>query len=180
MPPWATAKEIRAAVTRLYRKYHPDTGEHPDVDRFRRVHDVAKVLGDSVSRAKYNRTPPGKQLMDAAYMTELINSGIFDGVDVADIEYALNTTPAAAPPLPLVWWDFYTVGHHRADHWLAEAWYRHLLANAYDHGYRSTLKVLMFDGPDPLWDEVLHIVCIPRSWGPTATGAVTLLSSMCG
>ncbi|QDF18636.1 DnaJ-like chaperonin [Gordonia phage Pupper] len=176
--PWATMDEIRAAARALYRRYHPDTGDKPDVRRFHRAHDIARTLLDPHARAKYNRTPPTKRLIDRAYVSELIDSGLFDGVDLDDLEDALNPTPATPQAQPDIWWDFYTVGRYRTDLWVARMWYRLFLQVAYSRGYRTTLKVLLYDGSDYLWDNNLHIVCIPRSWGPTPATVDTLLATM--
>jgi len=50
----AAPGEIRRAYRRIAFTVHPDTGEHPDPDRFREVHEAYEILKNPARRRSYD------------------------------------------------------------------------------------------------------------------------------
>lgn len=181
--PWATAKEIRFRVRQLYRTYHPDTGVQPDVAKFQRVHNIAEVLLDPDSRAKYDATPEGMRLMDAVYEAELSKLDDLYGLSEDDLEWVLQPTKARdVRPYAdcILRYDYFALNHRNSDSLTANLWYHTLVAYAHDMDYRGVIKVLLHDDISLSWDEDAHIVMIPRSWRPvpeTARQVLTLMTA---
>lgn len=171
--PWASQDEIRRAVRGLYRRLHPDTGTRPDPERLQRVKLIAEVLLDPVERDKYDRTPPGKRLLDKVYRSEL-SAFDFAGCDAADLQKLLRPV---SPPPPVSrtgrWYDYLAVDRRRGDMLLAQRWYTHLVATAPLVGYRRRVKVLLQDGPAFFHPESA-VMGIPRPWPPSAALAFGL------
>lgn len=172
VPPWADGDEIRRAVRLLYRRLHPDTGENPDPGRLQRVRLIADVLLDPVERGRYDRTPPGKRLLDKVYRSEL---GVMDfsGMDPDRVEEMLRPEPSAAPRRR--WYDYLAVDRRPGDMLLAQRWYSHLVAVAPVVGYRRRIKVLLHDGP-PSYHHETAVLSIPRSWRPSGAVAFALFT----
>lgn len=178
--PWATAKEIRFRVRQLYRTYHPDTGIQPDVAKFQRIHNIATVLLDPESRAKYDATPEGMRLMDAVYEAELSKLDLFFGMSMEEVGEALSPPkrPEWLAPPSTVRYDYFALNHRTSDSLTANLWYHTLIAYAHDMGYRGVIKVLLHDNISLSWDENTHIVMIPRSWRPVSEVARQVLTLM--
>lgn len=171
--PWATPDEMRRAVRRLYRRLHPDTGTHPDPDRLQRVKLIADVLLDPDSRNRYNRTPPGKRLLDKVYRSELSALDL-SGMTAEDMNSLLSPSP---PPPPRRRWtyDYLAVNRRPGDAARAQRWYAAFVAAAPVVGYRRRIKVLIHDGPD-FYHPDTAVMAIPRSWPPSTALAFSLLS----
>src|SRR6266508_3857167 len=71
VPKTATAKEIKAAYSKLARKYHPDVnkGDARSEARFKEINEANEVLSDPDKRTRYDalgsdwsnyRPPPGR------------------------------------------------------------------------------------------------------------------------
>lgn len=169
--PWDDADTIRAAVRALYRRLHPDTGTRPDPDRLQRVKLIADVLLDPAAREAYNRTPPGRRLLDKVYLSEL-SAMDFSGLDPDDIEELLTPVEDVRSQ-PAQWFDYLTVDQHRGDMSLAQRWYDALTAAAPLVGYRRKIKVLLHDGPAFFHPETA-VMAIPRHWSPSTAVAFAL------
>lgn len=180
VPPWATAEEIKTAARRLYRRLHPDTGARPDPDRLQRVKLIAEVLLDPVERDKYDRTPPGKRLLDRVYQAELSALDL-SGLTAEQIDATLRpvgpTEPAPAPGGR--WFDYLAVDHRPGDAVRAHNWYVALVAAAPVVGYRRRIKVLLHDGP-AFYHPDTAVMAVPRSWWPTTALAFALYTAVAG
>lgn len=183
--PDATQRRIRAAVRRLLRDLHPDTGSG-DTDGFNRVLNIAKVLLDPINREKYNRTPPGMRLMDAVYEAELSKIDELQGMT----EEQLNAVfvPQEAPKNPYATslgyrYDYFARDHlsdpWRADGLKAQLWYHFLIEAAPLVNYRRTIKVLMTGG-EAAYHHDIGIMEIPRQWEPSAALAMSLFTHVAG
>lgn len=159
VPPWASPAEVRSAVRRAYLECHPDTSSEPDPERLRRVSMIASVLLDPVQRDRYNRTPPGKRLVDALYLSEPRHAP------------AVAAEPRTRRPRG---WDYLAFDHRTGDAALAQLWYGAFLAAAPLAGYRTRVVVLVHDGP-PGFSGTGHVFSVPRSWSPTAANAFAIL-----
>jgi len=166
----ATSKEIRSAIRRLVRLYHPDTSDHPDSKKLTRLLNIGKVLLDPVARERYNRTPPGARLMDAVYAQELIDAGIVLNDD--DFEIVMDPRPAYSQYRGR--YDFFAIDHTGGDSMLANMWYHQLIAAARYCGYRQIIKVMLTDSIHPSWNEMASIIGIPRTWSPSYNLAIVL------
>lgn len=165
--PWAGADEIKAAVRTLYRRLHPDTGARPDPARLQRVRLIADVLLDPVERDKYDRTPPGKRLLDKVYRSELSALDILSGLDADQLRDTLRPVSADdPPPRTRFFYDYLSVDRVVSDRPRAQAWYAALLAVAPVVGYRRRIKVLLHDGP-AFYSPDTAVMAIPRSWRPS-------------
>lgn len=167
--PWATDKQIRSAVRRLYKLHHPDTGEYPDESKLTRVHRIAEVLTDPDKRERYNRTPQGMRLMDEVYAQEIIDAGLDRLTTEAILADRISARPA---PRLQARYDFFALDHTGGDSMLANMWYHHLLAASGPAGYRQVLKVCLTDALNPSWGG--SILVVPRSWQPSHNLAVVL------
>lgn len=177
VPPWATPDEIRRAVRKLYRRLHPDTGPRPDPDRMQRVKLIAEVLLDPVERGKYDRTPPGKRLLDKVYRSELSALDL-SGLTAEQLDQALR--PVGQPPPPRAgWWDYLAVDRRRGDMHLAQRWYAHLCAAARLVGYRRRIRVLLHDGPASYHPDTA-VMAVPRCWTPSTGLAFALFTTVAG
>jgi len=180
--PWASVAEIKAKVRQLYRKYHPDTGSNPDTIKFQRVHNIATVLLDPESRAKYDATPDGFRLMDAVYEAELSKLDELYGMDQEELEYVLQ--PRKARPYEYAYegvrqrYDFFAINHKPADSLTANLWYSYLIAYAREYNYHRVIKILLHDGCSPAWDSNVAMLMIPRAWDPNVKVARELLEYM--
>lgn len=168
VPPWADPQDIRAAARRLYRALHPDTGERPDPARLQRVKLVADVLLDPVERARYDRTPPGKRLLDKVYRSELSAMDL-SGVDPGLVEDLLRQPPPRGRGF-----DYLSVDHRPGDADLAQRWYAGFVRAAPVVGYRRRIKVLVHDGP-PFFHADTSVMAVPRGWRPSTALAFALL-----
>lgn len=177
--PAATDEEIRAAVRRLYRRLHPDTGPVPDPERLQRVKLIAEVLLDPVQRERYNQTPPGKRLLDKVYRAELSS---LDFAETSPDELQRLLRPVSPPPPQTRtgrWYDYLAVDRRSGDMHLAQRWYAHLVATAPLVGYRRRVKVLLQDGPAFFHPESA-VMAIPRSWTPSTGLAFALWTAVAG
>lgn len=174
--PWATEEEIKAAVRKLYLRYHPDTGTRPDAERLQRVNLIAEVLLDPESRDAYNRTPPGKRLLDKVYRSELSALDL-SGMDPADLEEML--TPEPDPPPRAIHYDYLAVDHTSGDDRRAQWWYAALVEAAPVIGYRRRIKVLIHDGP-AFYHPDTTVMAIPRHWTPSPELAFALFTAVAG
>ena len=183
VPPWADADEIRRASRRLYRALHPDTGARPDPARLQRVKLITEVLLDSDEREKYNRTPPGKRLLDRVYRSELSLLDVLSGMDARQVHDVLRPTPAtptAAPPPPDdPGFDYLSVDWEHRDPDLAQRWYRSLVQVAPLVGYRRKIKVMLHNGP-AFFQPDIALMSIPRSWEPSSALAFALFVVVAG
>lgn len=175
--PWASAGEIRAAVRGLYRRLHPDTGGDPDPVRLQRVRLIAGVLLDPAQRGRYDRTPPGRRLLDAVYRHEL------SALDVSRLPDAGRPPRPVSPPPPGVraggWYDYLAVDRQPGDMHLAQRWYAHLVAAAPLVGYRRRIKVMIHDGPAS-FHHGTSVMAIPRGWAPSRGRAFALFTAVAG
>lgn len=171
--PWATEDEIRSAVRVLYRRLHPDTGARPDPERLQRVKLIAEVLLDPEARDIYNRTPPGRRMLDKVYMAEL-SALDFSGLAPEEIEEILAPDEAIQPSTAQ-WFDYLAIDCEQGDMHLAQRWYTHLMRAARVVGYRCRIKVLIHDG-DPFFHRQNSLMAIPRSWSPSPATAFALLT----
>lgn len=160
--PWSTESEIRSAARSLYRRFHPDTGTHPDPYRLQRVKLICEVLLDPEQRRRYNRTPAGKRLLDPVYLSELSAITLSDS-DIADLSEEL--APEKKPPRPLHY-DYFLVDQVPGDFRLAQDWYESFLCAARLLAYRRTIRVLIHDGPAFFHPET-SVVSVHRSWTPS-------------
>lgn len=167
VPPSATVDEIRAAVRSLYRRLHPDTGARPDPDRLQRVKMIAEVLLDPAERDRYDRTPPGKRLLDKVYRSELSRFD-FSGLDSGSLHRLLRPVSPDPPGRSRAggWYDYLAVDRRQGDMFLAQRWYAHLVATAPLVGYRRRIKVLLQDGP-AFFHPDTAVMAIPRPWTPS-------------
>jgi hypothetical protein len=177
VPPSAPAGEIRAAVRSLYRKLHPDTGGEPDPARLQRVKLIAEVLLDPAQRERYDRTPPGRRLLDGVYRLEL------GALDLARMEpdavrRLLQPAPSPAPG-PAGWYDYLAVDRESRDMLTAQHWYACLVAAAPLVGYRRRIKVMIHDGP-PSFHPGTSVMAVPRRWRPSRGLAFALFVVVAG
>ena len=184
VPPWASADEIRRASRRLYRNLHPDTGARPDPIRLQRVKLIAEVLLDPEEREKYNRTPPGKRLLDRVYRSELSLLDVLSGMDARQVRDALRPTPAqpVATPPPIddgPGFDYLSVDWEHCDPELAQRWYEFLVRVAPLVGYRRKIKVMLHNGP-AFFQPDIALMSIPRSWTPSSALAFALFVVVAG
>lgn len=176
--PWATDEEIKIRVRALYRRLHPDTGAIPNPDKLQRVKLVAEVLLDPEARERYNRTPPGKRLLDRVYRSEL---SAFDFTDMDPVEVQKLLRPPPPPPVrpnPR-WYDYLAVDRRYGDMHLAQRWYAALVATAALVGYRRRIKVLLQDGP-AFFHPDTSVMGIPRFWQPSKPVAFALWTVVAG
>ena len=179
VPPWADVDLIRAAVRRLYRRLHPDTGTRPDPARLQRVKLIAEVLLNPVERDKYDHTPPGKRLLDKVYRSEL-SAFDFTGLDAADMHNLLRPVSPQPPDSRTGrWFDYLAVDRQPRDMLLAQRWYAHLVATAPLVGYRRRVKVLLQDGP-AFFHPDSSVLGIPRPWPPSTALAFGLWVAVAG
>lgn len=178
--PAAAAGEIRAAARRLYRRFHPDTGTQPDAGRLQRVKLIAEVLLDPEQRERYNRTPPGKRLLDGLYRSQLSALDL-SGLDRAELAVLLKGRPPP-PTRPRAggWFDYLAVDRRAGDMHLAQRWYTCLVGAAPLVGYRGRIKVLLRDGGSPSFDGGSRVMAVPRSWRPSRAAAFALLTVTAG
>ncbi len=175
--PWSTDEEIRNAVRKLYLRLHPDTGPRPDPDRLQRVKLIAEVLLDPESRDCYNKTPPGRRVLDPVYRHELSEMDL-SGFSPEQVEEML--TPA--PPAPTTtghWYDYLAIDCQGGEMHLAQRWYAHLVRVAPVVGYRRRIKVLIHDGL-PFYHPDTAVLAIPRHWTPSTTLAFALFTAVAG
>jgi hypothetical protein len=178
--PWATDDEIRSAARRLYHRLHPDTGEQPDTARLQRIKLIVTVLTDPDQRARYNRTPPGKRLLDAVYRAELASLDVLSGLDAEQVRDVLRPTAVPSPFFATgAWYDYLAVDRQRGDMLLAQRWYAHLVGVAPLVGYRGRIRVMLHDGP-AFFHPDLSTMSIPRSWVPSSASAFALFSAVAG
>lgn len=177
--PWATDEQIKVRVRQLYRQLHPDTGAIPDSARLQRVKLIAEVLLDPEARLRYNRTPPGKRMLDKVYRSELSVMDL-SGIDPVEMGRLLQPT-ASAPPRPTAggWFDYLAVDRRYGDMHLAQRWYAHLLSTAPLVGYRRRIKVLLQDGP-AFFHPATAVMAIPRFWTPSRAVAFALWVAVAG
>lgn len=180
--PWSSAEQIKARVRTLYHRLHPDTGSCPDPDRLIRVRLIAEVLLDPAQRERYNRTPPGKRLLDKVYRSEL-SALDWAGLDDDDLQELLRPVPdhppaGFTPGLRYVY-DWLSVGRSARDARQAQDWYQALLAAAPLVGYRRRIAVLLHDEP-PFWRAGSDVLAVPRSWTPSPALAFALLVVVAG
>lgn len=173
--PWATEDEIKSAVRALYLRLHPDTGARPDPERLQRVKLVAEVLLDPDSRESYNRTPPGRRLLDKVYRAELSAMDLSE-FKPEEVEEMLAPEPV---PVPVTgrWYDYLAVDRQEGDMLLAQRWYGALTAAARVVGYRRRIKVLLHDGP-PFFHRDTAVMAVPRSWSPSPFVAFALFTAV--
>lgn len=177
VPPWATQDEIRSAVRSLYRRLHPDTGARPDPERLQRVKLIAEVLLDPDARHRYNRTPPGKRMLDAVYRSEL-SALDFSGMDPEEVEEMLSPDPEPEPAAGR-WFDYLAVDRQGGEMHLAQRWYAALVRAAPVVGYRRRIKVLIHDGP-AFYHPETAVMAIPRHWTPSTGVAFGLFTAVAG
>ena len=178
VPPWASAAQIRAVLRALYRRLHPDTGACPDIDRLVRVRLIAEVLLDPEARDRYDRTPPGKRLLDPVYRREL-SALDFSGVDRETMQRMLRPAPPPDDLTPSADYDYLAVDRQPGDRQLAQRWYAALVAAAPVVGYRGRIKVLLHDGP-AFHHPASAVMAIPRSWTPSPALAFALFTAVAG
>jgi len=176
VPPWASDEEVRRAVRSLYRRLHPDTGAEPDTERLQRVKLIAEVLLDPRSRDAYNRTPPGRRLLDKVYRAELAGMD-FSGLDADDLEEML--APSGTGSGTGKWYDYLAVDRREGDMHLAQRWYTAFLHVAPLAGYRRRIKVLIHDGP-PFFHHETAVMAVPRRWEPSTALAFGLFTVAAG
>jgi len=180
VPPWASADEIRRAARRLYRRLHPDTGAKPDPSRLQRVKLITEVLLDPDERDKYNRTPPGKRLLDRVYRAELNRLDVFSGLDAQQVRDVLRPTPSKpAPAVADPGFDYLSVDWDHRDPDLAQSWYQFLVRVAPLVGYRRKIKVMLHDGP-AFFQPDIALMSIPRRWEPSSALAFALFVVVAG
>ena len=73
--PSASKREIKKALRKMYRRYHPDTGWAPDGEEFRYLREIASVLTNDRRRERYNNLADGERWLDSRVRKEL---GMFD------------------------------------------------------------------------------------------------------
>lgn len=177
VPPWATPEEIRSALRDWYIRLHPDTSAEPDVARLQRIKMIGKVLLDPRSRDGYNRTPPGRRLLDEVYMDELKAANLIKG-DTDDLTEVLDPIPCE-PDLREAYYDYLAVDWIPSDLCRAQDWYQDLCAVAPVVGYRRRIKVLLHDGPG-FFHPRTCVLAIPRRWVPSRWLAFALFTAVVG
>ena len=173
--PWASAGRIRSAVRALYRRLHPDTGHRPDPERLQRVKLIAEVLLDPDSRERYNRTPPGRRVLDAVYRSELSRLDLSE-VDPGEVQKLLSPIP---PDRRDPSYDYLAVDHQDHDAERCQRWYEALLAAAPVVGYRRRIRVLIHDGP-AFYSSESALMAVPRDWTPSVGLAFALFTAVAG
>lgn len=176
--PWASEEEIRSAVRVLYLRLHPDTGSRPDPERLQRVKLVADVLLDPESRERYNRTPPGRRVLDKVYRHEL-SALDFSGMTPEQVEEMLDPEPSSSKTRTDLRYDYLAVDHLQGDIVRAQWWYAMLFRVAPLVGYRRRIKVLIHDGP-AFYHPDTAVMAIPRSWTPSPALAFALFTAVAG
>lgn len=138
LSPTCSPKEIKDKYHELSKKYHPD-GEEPDVEKFRQINEIYKVLSDNLLRQEYNSIDSES---NEIFIGNLEKEKLFDlarqrGVPLSSlVESATRKSPTRDPDLP---YHFIADDESRRD--LAQQWYVSLRAAAYHHRYEGTLRV---------------------------------------
>lgn len=173
----ATFAEIKRAMRKLFFKYHPDTGTHPNPTKLNRIKLIGELLLDPDRRAQYDRTPEDMRLWDAVYTQELIDAGLLSIFDQDEFEAVFEPVKAdpygalkqAARGKPTPRYDFLAVDHVAGDWMLANRWYHHLIAVSGQTNYRRVIKVMLINAPHPRFNFMGSIMMIPRHWEPSDT-----------
>lgn len=71
---YVSTSAIRSAFARTVKKYHPDTGEEPDVEKFQHALWAFRVLGDSKLRVEYDRLGPLDHFLDPLVVDQLMKA----------------------------------------------------------------------------------------------------------
>lgn len=150
------------------RRYHPD-GSEPDPDRYRRYAEIGEVLLHPQRKYVYDTLPKGHVWIDSEVR--------------AKIEFATSAgekppfTPADTDSIPQLenHFDWFAVGACRSDEYLAQEWYRSLLAVAPIFNYTRAIRVLLHDD-EPRWVGEAGILMIPRHWTPAPSIAFGLFA----
>jgi curved DNA-binding protein CbpA len=178
--PSASRSEIKSALRRLYVELHPDTGSSPDPERLTRIKNIAEVLLDDQERLKYDRTPEGQRLMDKVYAEELkATLGTMKVMSQEKVREALK--PQRANPYGKAGrFDYFSLGHRTTDPLCAQQWYHYLMQHANKSSFKGRLRLLLWDGERPSWNEPQEILMIPRRWEPSAHAANALVARVIG
>lgn len=175
--PDASERQIRSAVRDLFYRLHPDTGSG-EVDRLARVKNVAEVLLNPASRELYNRTPPGRRLLDAVYAAELSRIEHLHGMSEEEVTQTLRPRPARTPIG--THYDYLADHHDDKDSHRAAAWYAALVTVAPLARYRRVVKVLLCDADEAGWIPAAAILVIPRRWEPSTALAFGVFVAVAG
>lgn len=169
LPPWASDDEIKSALRRAFKKYHPD-GTDPDEAKFLRYKEISEVLLNPELKRRYDETKEGEVFIDSEIRRFLSDEGI-----VVPPE-SLTLFDADDTPSGETLYDYFSFGMDPFDCLKAQEWYEHLVAVAPIFFYTSAIKVLLYDGSAPNWLPRARMLMIPRWWNPGVANAFALFS----
>ena len=171
--PWATENEIRVAVRKKFKQYHPD-GWGPDDHMFMRIKEIADVLLNPQLKAKYDSTPDDGVFTDSQILAMMEDAGIAPEDALEPLEFLLDFDNLDEEREEN-FWDFYSMDPRDDDLRIANEWYEHLVYVAPLFKYKRTIKVLLWDD-DPEWYNGSAIIAIPRRWKPSRANAFALFT----
>lgn len=111
LQPDASDLEIKRRCRKILAECHPD-GVSPDFERFHRVEEIYRILGDPHQRARYEHTPEDNVFVDSEIMRQF--------AEALPPDFKL-------PPAPEVFWSYYGDGYEKGDRALAQDWYSVLI-----------------------------------------------------
>lgn len=157
--PNASENEIRRAVRKRYRQYHPD-GWEPSPEKFERTKWISKILLTHQTRTLYHQTPEGYHFREPSDRDESILREITLEVDEE----------------PRTLYHFYAFNYQEGDELVAQWWYKFLVQVAPIFSFSSRVKVVLSDDKQPFWIESANMFVIPRWWFPSSANAFALFS----
>lgn len=150
LPPDASRSEIKTAVRKLIRRFHPDTGG--DEELFMFLVDVANVLLDPKSKGVYDSVDKDFIYLGRMEREELARRGFFKGQEDSFVE---KESP---------YWACLTSRGSQASE-CTNAWISFCWEVSQAVGYRGKVRVGVVDGGH-LWPRAPHL-----PWGILTTGA---------
>lgn len=166
LPPWADEAEVKRTCRKLLAQCHPD-GEAPDLERFRRVEEIYRILSDPVRRVEYQRTPEGYRYVDSQVREELKGMAFRHGMSPDEVREAFTTDADLA--VSGGDWDYFSKGYDEGDRERSRRWYPHLIRVGAAIGYRAPIRLFLTDtwGFEPR----SGIVRVDRAAEPSHEGA---------
>lgn len=157
--PSCTSRELRSAIRKKYRQYHPD-GWEPNEEFFFRVKWLSKILLDPRTRKFYDNTPPGYTFREPGQ----------------DDENIIHEIPIEDETEENLYFDYFAINPEPLDELLATLWYDSLVSVAPIFRYMRPIKVVLTNDSEPRWLNAAGMFIIPRWWDPSKATAFALFS----